>query len=66
MFRIKSLNVKFSKYQKQSPEDVLLKRCFQDKTFTLENIRDAVFNLTKFHTKCLQLYSKEIPVYALY
>ena len=66
MFRIKSLNVKFTKYQKQSPEDVLLKRCFQDKTFSFENIRDAVFHLTKFHTKCLQLYWKESPGYALY
>ena len=33
IFRIKRLNVKFSKYQKQSPGDVLLKTFFKIKLF---------------------------------
>ena len=32
---------------------------------SLKNICDAVFNLIKFHTKCLQLYWKETPAYVL-
>ena len=28
---------------------LLLKICFQDKTFSLKNIRDVVFHLIKFH-----------------
>ena len=54
LFRIKSLNVKFSKYQKQSPEGVLLKKVFlKILQNSLKNIRYAVLNLTK---KILQHY----------
>ena len=50
MFRIKRLNVKFAKYQRQSPGDALLKRC------PVKSIRDAVFHLIKFQAKDPQLY----------
>ena len=59
MFRIKRLNVKFAKYQNQSPGDALLKRC------PVKSIRDAVFHLIKFQAKDPQLYWKETPAYVL-
>ena len=47
LFTIKSLNMKFSKYQKQSPQGVLKKGVLEIKILqnSLKNIRDAVFNL---------------------
>ena len=60
LLRIRSLNVKFSKYQKQSsggvlPEGVL--KIFVRFIKNIKNIRDAIFNL-KFHTKRSQTLLK--------
>ena len=33
-----------------------VKKVFLNKTFSLKNIRDAVFHLIKFQTKALQIY----------
>ena len=32
---------------------------------SLENIREAVFNFTKFHAKSLQLHRKDTPAYVI-
>ena len=54
---MKNLNDKFlitTRYQ--------LLKIFQN---SLKNICDAVFNLTKFQAKGLQLFWKETPIYVL-
>ena len=50
LFRIKILDLKFSKYQKQSPRGFLKVKTLQN---SLKNICDAVFNLINFQAKGL-------------
>ena len=57
--RIKSFNVWFSKYHKQSPGGVLKKKYVLKINIlqtSLKNIYDTVFNLLKFQAEILQLY----------
>ena len=52
MIRIKSLHVKFSKYQKQSSGSVLYKavlKCFANSLENIKNIHGAAFNLRLRH-----------------
>ena len=68
LFWIKSLNLQFSKYQKQSPGGICKKCILKINSFqnSLKNIHDAVFNLIKFQLYWnfniigLQLYWKRL------
>ena len=62
LFRIKSLNVKFSIYQKQSS---CKKRVVKNVTKPTEQYPWCSFKFSKFQAKGLQLYWKETPVYVI-
>ena len=62
LFRIKSLNVKFSIYQKQSS---CKKRVVKNVTKLIEQYPWCSFKFSKFQAKGLQLYWKETPVYVI-
>ena len=62
LFRIKSLNVKFSIYQKQSS---CKKRVVKNVTKPIEQYPWCSFKFSKFQAKGLQLYWKETPVYVI-
>ena len=62
LFRIKSLNVKFCIYQKQSS---CKKRVVKNVTKPIEQYPWCSFKFSKFQAKGLQLYWKETPVYVI-